>query len=144
MHWLLRFDTKMKPCPGILFLLLLVSPVLEASDKELLRKEASLNAALTQTDMNLRSGEIAECLDRKLVRLEERIKKDLDKDALALFEEASLKWRAYRDAQINSEGDVYRGGSMRPLIQSLAFIRLTNDRLSTLQKMNPEGKYKAD
>ena len=61
-----------------------------------------------------------------------------------MFEEASLKWRAYRDAQINSEGDVYRGGSMRPLIQSLAFIRLTNDRLSTLQKMNPEGKYKAD
>ena len=47
-------------------------------------------------------------------------------------------------AQINSEGDVYRGGSMRPLIQSLAFIRLTNERLSTLQKMNPEGKYKAD
>jgi uncharacterized protein YecT (DUF1311 family) len=61
-----------------------------------------------------------------------------------LFVEASLKWRAYRDAQINSEGDVYRGGSMLSLIRSQAFIRLTNERLAALQKLNPEGKYKAD
>jgi uncharacterized protein YecT (DUF1311 family) len=134
----------MKPCPGILLLLMLGSPLIEASDRELLRKEASLNAALTQTDLNQRAGEISEYLDRKLVRLEERIKKDLDKDALALFDEASLKWRAYRDAQINSEGDVYLGGSIRPLIQSQAFNRLTNERLAALQKFNPEGKFKAD
>ena len=134
----------MKLYPSMLFLLLLGTPALASSDKELLRKEAALNAAFTQADMNLKSGEIAKYLDRKLIRLEERIKKDLDKEALALFVEASLKWRAYRDAQINSEGDVYRGGSMLPLIQSQAFIRLTNERLAALQKLNPEGKYKAD
>jgi uncharacterized protein YecT (DUF1311 family) len=134
----------MKPYPSMLFLLLLGTPVLASSDKELLRKEAALNAAFTHTDMNLKSGEIAEYLDRKLIRLEERIKKDLDKEALTLFVEASLKWRTYRDAQINSEGDVYRGGSMLPLIRSQAFIRLTNERLAALQKLNPEGKYKAD
>jgi hypothetical protein len=33
---------------------------------------------------------------------------------------------------------------MLPLIQSQAFIRLTNERLAALQKLNPEGKYKAD
>lgn len=134
----------MKPYPCILFLLLLGTPVLEASDKELSRKEVALKAALTQTDMNLRSGEIAEYLDRKLVRLEERIKKDLDNDALALFVEASLKWRAYRNAQIGSEGDVYRGGSMLRFIQSQAFIRLTNERLAALQNFCLQGKYNTD
>ena len=115
-----------------------------ASDKELSRRESALNAALAQADMNLRSGEIAEYLDRKLVRLEERIRKDLDKEALALFDQASLRWRAYREAQIRSEGDVHRGGSMLPLIVSQAFIRLTNERLAALQNLKPEGKYKAD
>lgn len=134
----------MKPYPVFLLLLLLGTPILEASDQELSRKEAALNAALTQADINLRSGEIAEYLDRKLVRLEERIRKDLDKEALALFDQASLRWRAYRKVQIRSEGDVYRGGSMLPLIVSQAFIRLTNERLAALQNLNPEGKYKAD
>lgn len=134
----------MKPYPGILLLFLLGTPVLAASDEDLSRKKAALNAALTQAEMNLRAGDIAEYLDRKLVRLEERIKNDLDKEALALFVEASLKWRGYRDAEINSEGDVYRGGSMLPLIRSQAFIRLTEERLAALQKLNPEGKHKAD
>jgi uncharacterized protein YecT (DUF1311 family) len=127
----------------LLFLsLLLASHAYASTDKELAHLRAALMAAKSQTDMNLRSGELAQYLDRKVAGLEERIKKDLDREALALFVAASEKWRDYRLAQTKAEGDVYRGGSIQPLIHNQVFSRITEERLSALQEWDPEGRYK--
>jgi len=74
--------------------------------------------------------------------LEERIKKDLDGEALALFVTASEKWRNYRMAETKAERDIYRGGSIQPLIHNQVFSRITEERLGALQDWDPEGKYK--
>lgn len=128
---------------SLLFLsLLLVSHGFGSTDKELARLRSALIAARSQTDMNLRSGEVAQYLDRKVTTLEERIKKDLDTEAMSLFVAASEKWRDYRMAQTKAEGDVYRGGSMQPLVHNQVFSRITEERLAALQDWDPEGKYK--
>ena len=122
--------------------LLLVGHGQASTDKELVRLRSALNEARSQTDMNLRSKELADYLDRKVTTLEERIKKDLDREALALFVTAAEKWRDYRMAQTKAEGDVYRGGSMQPLVHNLVFSRITEERLAALQDWDPEGSYK--
>ena len=111
-------------------------------DFELAKLEAALQAANTQMDMNIRSGEIGVYLDRKLTRLEDRIRKDLDTEGLKLFEKAAAAWREYRQAQALFEGDTYRGGSMRPLVHNSVFARITQERISALESVDPEGRYR--
>jgi uncharacterized protein YecT (DUF1311 family) len=112
-----------------------------STDQELVRLRSALSTAQSQMEMNLRSGELAQYLDQKVTALEERIKKDLDREALASFTSAARKWRDYRTAQTKAEGDVYRGGSMQPLIHNQVFSRITEERLAALQNWGPEGSY---
>jgi uncharacterized protein YecT (DUF1311 family) len=112
-------------------------------DEELTKLEASLAEAMTQTDMTLRSGAIAQHLDERLVRVEGRIAADLEPDARALFQKAARLWREYRSAQVDFEGDLYRGGSIQPLIHNRTFIRLTKERLDALRTLGAEGEYEA-
>jgi uncharacterized protein YecT (DUF1311 family) len=128
----------------ILLSFVFAASVSAGADKELIRLEAALDAARSQTDMNLQSGDIAQYLDRKVTELENRIKKDLDSDALALFTAASDEWRKYRIAETRFEGDTYRGGSIQPLIHNQVFSRITQERLEALRNLNPEGRYKQE
>ena len=107
-----------------------VSP---AEDAKLRTLEARHEKAQTQTDMNIASGEIAEYLDKRLTEKEAEIAKNLDPEGLNLFKKASRVWRDYREAQSSFEGDRYRGGSIRPLIHSQTFSRLTKERLANLR-----------
>jgi hypothetical protein len=124
-----------------LFVLLLSALPVCAGDQELVRLRSALDAARSQTEMNLRSEELGRYLDRKIASLEDRIRKDLDSEALVSFVTASKKWREYRMAEMKAEGDVYRGGSIQPLMHNQAFIRITEERLIVLQNWDPEGKY---
>lgn len=122
--------------------MLLAAPQVQAVDFQLAKLEAALDSARTQTDMNLKSRDLGLYLDAKLSVLEERIKKDLDSESLKLFVAASNIWKKYRDAQVLSEGDVFRDGSIQPLIHNSVYIRLTKERLAALYELNPEGKYR--
>ena len=94
----------------LLFLsLCLAGDAYASPDKELVRLRSALMHAQTQTDLNLRSGELAQYLDRMVTTLEERIKQDLDRDTLALFITAAERWRDYRTAQTKAEGNLYQG-----------------------------------
>ncbi len=131
----------MKPVFGIFISLLFASHAEASPDQELARLRSALTAGQSQTDLNLRSGELAQYLDRKVTTLEERIKQDLDRETLALFVAAAGKWRDYRTAQTQAEGNVYRGGSIQPLVHNQVFSRITEERLAALQNWNPEGRY---
>jgi uncharacterized protein YecT (DUF1311 family) len=111
---------------------LLLAGVSRAEDATLKALEARLDAAESQTDLNIASKEVADYLDKQLIAREAEIAKDLDPEGLRLFSEASKLWRDYRLAQLSFEGDLYRGGSIQPLIHNRAFIRLTQERLSAL------------
>jgi len=104
-------------------------------DAVLRKLEAKLESAETQTDMNLASREIAAYVAKKLAEREQEVTKDLDAEGIKLFEDASKAWRAYRDAQVAFEGDLYRGGSIRPLIHNRTFIRLTKERMDALSRI---------
>lgn len=108
---------------------------LRAEDAELQKLEARLAAAETQTDMNIASGEVAACLDRRLQEKETEVAKTLDSAGRKLFQTATLRWREYRRAEVDFEGDQYRGGSIQPLIHNQTFIRLTKERLAALAEV---------
>ena len=118
--------------PHIIVITLLLAGVCRAEDATLKALEARLDAADSQTDLNIASKEVADYLDKQLIAKEAEIAKDLDPEGLRLFSEASKLWRDYRLAQLSFEGDLYRGGSIQPLIHNRAFIRLTRERLSAL------------
>ncbi|QDV29841.1 hypothetical protein Spb1_17590 [Planctopirus ephydatiae] len=112
---------------------MVLTSALRADDAKLRDLEAHLQSALTQIEMNIASGQIAEYLDKKLVEKERDVAKDLDPEALRLFSEASKLWRDYRSAQTTFEADLYRGGSIRPLVHNRTYSRLTQERLSALE-----------
>jgi uncharacterized protein YecT (DUF1311 family) len=119
--------------PYAILMALLFSCVSHANDAELRELETRLESAQTQTDMNIASAAIADYLDKKLIERESEIAKDLDPEPLRLFSEASKLWRDYRSAQVSFEGDLYRGGSIRPLIHNRTYSRLTRERLWALE-----------
>jgi uncharacterized protein YecT (DUF1311 family) len=103
-----------------------------AEDPKLRQLEARLEAAQSQQDMNIASGELARYLDKQLVEKEDEITKNMDACGLQLFLEASKLFRAYRVAQVSIEGDRYRGGSICPLMWNEMFNRMTRERLWAL------------
>lgn len=110
-------------------------------DYQLAKLRAALDSANTQTDMNRRSYDISQHLDGRLAKLEERIRADLEPDSLTLFNKTAATWREYRAAQVGFEGDMYRGGSIQPLIHNSTFTRITQERLDALSNLGQEEKY---
>jgi len=66
----------------------------------------------------------------------------LDAESLALFNKASAVWKDYRTVQVISEGDIYRGGSIRPFIHNSVFMRITEERMAAPSELYPEGEFK--
>lgn len=113
----------------------LLAGISRAEDLKLRDLQARLISAQSQMDLNFASGEIAEYLDQKLTEKETEIERHLDSDGLSLFKEAAKRWRQYRSAQASFEGDLFRGGSIRPQIENQTFSRLTEERLSSLLRI---------
>ena len=114
-------------------------------DAKLAALQARLDAAQTQTDMNMISAEIAQHQDRKLAKLEELVRSDLhDAELESALDKAAALWREYREAQAEFAYNLYRDGSMRGLIYNSAFAKLTEDRIQDLQNLRPDPKYSED
>jgi uncharacterized protein YecT (DUF1311 family) len=125
----------------IIILFILLAHSCFGSDTKLIALEKALSEAETQLDMNIRSKAVVDHWEKKLNKLEVKVQKDLDATAGALFEKAKTKWIEYRSAQIKFEGDLYRGGSIQPLIHNSTFIRITKERYNSLNELHPEGSY---
>lgn len=116
----------------------------EQKDSKLVALQAEMNAAVTQSDMNSISFRISQHLDQKLAKLEDLVRKDLDPGQLALFNKAATQWREYRETQADFSGDIYRGGSILPLILNGALSALTEERIRGLLVLSPEMIYRED
>lgn len=100
--------------------------------------EQQLLDAVSQSEMNRLSGEMADYIDRKLEKLEAGVLRDLDVRSAKLFRAASKVWREYRLAESQFEGDLFREGSVHPLIRNRAYIRITQQRISDLSNLNED------
>lgn len=132
---------KQKKCIVLLILALCVTSGYGV-DAQLEKLQAFLDTASTQSQINLRSYDISQYLNKKLTDLEERIRKDLEPESKILFDKASVVWREYRAAQVDFESHFYQGGSMQPFVQNSVSIRITEERIAALSEVDPEGKYK--
>lgn len=91
--------------------------------------------AVSQREINRLSEEMTEYIDRKLEKVEDKILSDLDEQSTKLFRAASKAWREYRLAESGFEGDLFRDGSVHPLIRNRAYIRITQQRISDLSNL---------
>jgi uncharacterized protein YecT (DUF1311 family) len=100
---------------------------------ELQRLTAALDAAESQTDMNLASKKISEFWDAKLTSVENRIEEKLDKQQQKRFSAASGLWRRYRTDEVKFHADVFSGGSTQPLIANESYSQITQLRVAELE-----------
>ncbi len=115
-------------------------------DAKLAALRAKLETAQTQADMNELSAETSQHQDRKLAKLEELVRNDLhDEELKGKFDQDAALWREYRNVHAEFVGDMYQGGSIRPLIYNEAFTRLTEERITALiAEMGPELNVRED
>jgi uncharacterized protein YecT (DUF1311 family) len=124
-------------------LLLLCLPYIafaEKVDKRQSELEAALDAAMTQTDMNIASAELATYLEEKLDDLENRIRATSSGEELELFNRTAIRWREYRDAHVALVGKRCEGGSICPLMHNTARARLAGERIGMLRDMDLLGR----
>jgi uncharacterized protein YecT (DUF1311 family) len=105
---------------------------------ELVRLQRALDSAMTQTDMNIASGELAKYWDRELAKEEARVLGACDSEHAKLFRSAQKSWRDFRSAETKFHGDVYRGGSIQPLIHNSTYAALTEQRVKALRALADE------
>jgi uncharacterized protein YecT (DUF1311 family) len=113
----------------------------------LLQPQVDCNEPITQRDMNFCSHQEFEVADKALNEQWRKVAahKKRDDEAAAKNEaeggyfqkllDAQRAWLAYRDNHCEAVSDVYRGGSIRPLIHNLCKAELTAQRTDQLQKM---------
>lgn len=119
------------------FLLIAVASC-PAKDAEWERMEKQLLDAVSQAEMNRLSEEMTEYIDRKLEKVEAKVLSDLDEQSTKLFHAAAKVWREFRLAESSFEGDLFREGSVHPLIRNRAFIRITQQRISDLSNLGED------
>lgn len=114
-----------------------ILPAAEAQDPELRRLEKAADEAMSQTDMNLTSADLARYWDRRLQAEETAFLRKLeDQEAKVIFIKAQQAWREYRAAEATFQADAYRGGSIRPLIYNSVYSSLTAERVGDLRDYN--------
>ena len=105
----------------------------ESAEQELERLQRALKVAISQTDMNVASGELAKYWDQALQKEEKKILASCDAETTKLFQKAQQSWREFRKAEVAFQGDAVRGGSMQPLVCNSTFAALTERRVRDLR-----------
>jgi len=106
-----------------------------APDPELERLTAALDGAMTQTDMNVASGEISKYWDMKLAAIEKRVEKKLADEARRRFTESKDRWRNYRMQEVRFRSEFFAGGSIQPLIANMCYAEITEYRVAELSSL---------
>lgn len=121
---------------AFLFLPAVALQAAETPDPELVRLQKARASADTQLELNDASGNLANYWDRALEKEEAKILASCDAAQAKLFKDAQAAWRAYRLAETKLQGDLYRGGSIQPLICNSTFASLTALRVKDLRSMS--------
>ena len=114
-------------------------------DAKLEALAGEFQSAMNGKDMISSSFGICRHLDQKLAKLEELVKADLaDAESLDKFNKASVLWHKYREAEAEFCADLYRGGTMQPVVRNCAYSSLTQDRTDQLLELSSEMIYRED
>jgi uncharacterized protein YecT (DUF1311 family) len=90
--------------------------------------------AQTQFEMNQCAHKEYVAADAELNKTYNRLAAKLDTDEQrGQLKAAELAWIKYRDANCDFEGAFYKGGTMRPMIESFCLARMTNARTAELK-----------
>lgn len=106
----------------------------EVSAAELLAAaaEESLQAAMTQTDMNLAAGELYRIWDDTLNTAWMYLKESLDEETMQQLTTEQLDWIAEKEAAAAAAGAMYEGGSMQGMAVNLEAAEWTRQRVYVL------------
>jgi uncharacterized protein YecT (DUF1311 family) len=109
-------------------------------DKKLGELEKKFKTAKTQSELNITSYKLSQHWDEKLKELQKKVKVKLNKESLVLFINSSKSWQTYRAAQVKFAGNLYKGGSIQPLIHNTTHMGITKTRIQllkvTLEELN--------
>lgn len=89
-------------------------------------------APLTQTDMNIATGNELNALLEKIEEMEKEILSLLEKDRREDFTLASAAWRAYMGKWATFGANAYKGGTIWPTIYAGSAATLAKDRIAQL------------
>jgi len=98
------------------------------------------DAPVTQTEMNIESGERFEERERELEELILEIKSKIYEDEPMLdfnhdlFDKCMVKWKEYRELHANYKADIVSGGTMFPLIYAEDLSNVTNQKIESLRE----------
>lgn len=87
----------------------------------------------SQAEMNMCAAKRFKAADAELNRVYNRLASMLEGDNLARLKAAEVSWIKYRDDNCGYEAGFFEGGSMRPLILSSCFERVTKARTAELR-----------
>jgi uncharacterized protein YecT (DUF1311 family) len=126
---------KMKRIALGLLVVACLLPVIAVSNSRKVKKQQTPCAdAATQFEMNQCARKAHEAADAGLNKVYNRFAAMLDDEQRAHLKEAELAWIKYRDTNCDFEGAFYKGGTMRPMVQSYCLARVTNERTAELKQ----------
>lgn len=93
------------------------------------------NDPLTQTEMNLKSMELAELWDGAMSYMLDALETRLSEDEFAKLEADQLVWAAEKDKTVAAAGAEFEGGSLYSFIVNTEAASLTEKRVDELYEM---------
>src|ERR1044071_872187 len=72
--------------------------------------------------------------DAELNKVYNKLAAKLDAEDRALLKTSELSWIKYRDSNCEFESSRYKGGTMRPMIESFCLTRVTKARTAELKE----------
>ena len=103
----------------------------EESDTEL---RAKLQEATTQLDMNMIGEELFRTWDDVLNVVWKLLESELDDATMETLRTEEREWIAFKDAEVETAGAEYEGGSAQPLDKAMKAADLTKERVYELKK----------
>ena len=99
--------------------------------------EKTLYEAMTQTEMNISSYELAKYLKEKLKALEMKQSDRMFEETRRVFLQSCEKWKIWRDSEASFRAFSYKGGTMHSLVYNTAIIDLTKLRIKQIEGIDP-------
>ena len=124
---------KTKRIALCLLLVACLLPIAAASNSQKQKKQPCADA-VTQFEMNQCAHKEHEAADAELNKVYNRLSAKLDDEQRAKLKESELAWIKYRDTDCDFEGSFYKGGTMRPMIESYCLARVTKERTAELKQ----------
>jgi len=93
------------------------------------------NDPLTQTELNIKSAELAELWDGAMNYLLDELKNRLSEDEYSKLQADQLTWIAERDKAVAEAGAEFEGGSFYSFIVNTEAASITEERVTELYEM---------